>query len=166
MGVSIYRAASDKDVVMGRQKFNGIIISHLGNTDGRNPEAENKLSYVQKALKEGWHVCVDVVFHHGTFILPYDGGFNIAPPALLSKQRVWCRAHDPDTVDALCNVGAHCFLNSENFMSLTSAQFIWTLPPYSLVPRSIAFLPETAEIGWVGNAEPAGLCSNEPMRYI
>jgi hypothetical protein len=151
---------------MRRQAFDGIIISHLGNTNGRKPELENTLAYVQKALKEGWHVCVDIVFYQGSFILPFDGGFNVAPPALLSKQRVWCRAHSPDTVDALCNINAHCFLNSENFMSLTSSQFIWTLPPHELVSRSIAMLPETAERSWLENSEPAGLCSNEPLSYI
>lgn len=151
---------------MGRQAFNGIIISHLGNTDGRRPELENRLAYVQRALKEGWHVCVDVVFHCGSFLLPFDGGFNVAPPALLSKQRVWCRAHNADTIDALCNINAHCFLNSENFMALTSSQFIWTLPPHELVSRSIAMLPETADRGWLENSEPAGLCSDEPRRYI
>lgn len=151
---------------MGRQSFSGIIISHLGNTNGRQPELENTLAYVQKALKEGWHVCVDVVFHNGSFLLPHETGFNVAPPALLCKQRLWCRAHDADTVDALCNINAHCFLNSESFMSLTSAQFIWTLPPHRLVERAIAMLPETSEPGWLENSEPAGLCSNEPRRYI
>lgn len=151
---------------MGRQKFSGIIISNRGNIDGCRPELENTLPYVQKALKEGWHVCVDVFFHCGAFILPFDGGFHVAPPALLSKQRVWCRAHDADTMDALCNITAHCFLNSDSFMSLTSSQFIWTNPPHRLVARSIAMLPETTGPDWLDSAEPAGLCSNEPLRYI
>lgn len=71
---------------MRRFKFNGIIISHLGNIDGRHPELENTLPYVQQALKDGWHVCVDVVFRSGGFLLPHDNGFHPAPPALLSKQ--------------------------------------------------------------------------------
>ena len=156
----------DRDVTMRRAKFDGIIIANLGNTDGRNLELENTLPYVQKALKEGWHVCINVVFHCGNFVLPFDGGFHVAPPALLSKQRVWCRAFDADTVDALCNINAHCFLHSDNFMSLTSAQFICTLPPHSLSPRSIAMFPETTDAAWLQNSEPAGLCSNEPRRYI
>lgn len=151
---------------MRRQAFNGIIISHLGNTNGRKPEFENKLPYIQSALKEGWHVCVDVVYYNGGFILPFDGGFHVAPPALLSKQRVWCRAHTAETINALCDINAHCFLHSENFMSLTSAQFVWTLPPHALVPRAIAMAPETADPGWLDSAEPAGLCSDEPSRYI
>lgn len=149
-----------------RRKFDGIIISHLGNIDGRHEEKENTLPYIQKALKEGWHVCIDVLFRSGNFLLPHDNGCTAIPPALLSKQRVWCRAYDADTIDALCNVNAHCFLMSKDFMSLTSAQFIWTLPPHALVSRAIAAFPELADDAWLENAEPAGLCSNEPIRYI
>lgn len=151
---------------MRRQAFDGIIIAHLGNTDGSKLELENSLPYIQKALKEGWHVCVNVVFKYGQFLLPHAAGHHIAQPALLSKQRVWSRAFDADTIDALCNINAHCFLHSESFMSLTSAQFIFTLPPYALSARSIAMLPETTDDAWLRNFEPAGLCSNEPRRYI
>ena len=151
---------------MRRMKFSGIIISHMGNIHGRRPEQENTMPYVQQALKEGWHVCVDVAFSNGSFILPHDGGYHVAPPAFLSKQRMWCRASDPETMDALCNINAHAFLVSSDFMSLTSAQFLWTLPPHALVSRSIAVYPELAEPGWLDNFEPAGLCSNEPARYI
>ena len=152
---------------MGRRpRFDGIIISHLGNIDGRQAEKENTLPYIQKALKEGWHVCIDVLFHNGNFLLPHDAGHTAIPPALLSKQRIWCRASNAETVDALCNVNAHCFLLSEYFMSLTSSQFIWTLPPHALVARSIAAFPELAAPEWLDLAEPAGLCSNEPARYI
>lgn len=151
---------------MRRQKFTGIVISHLGNIDGRQPEKENTLPYIQQALKEGWHVCVDVAFRNGGFLLPAAHGNYVAPPALLSKQRVWCRAHDPETMDALCNINAHCFLVSHSFISLTSALFLWTLPGHNLLDRSIAAYPELAEPDWLANFEPAGLCSNEPARYI
>ena len=157
---------NDKDVAMGRRRFDGIIISNMGNIAGRQPEKENTLPYIQQALKEGWHVCVDVAFRNGAFLLPNSRGVAGVPPALLSKQRMWCRAHDADTVDALCNINAHCFVLSESFMSLTSAQFIWTLPPHVLVARSIAAFPELADANWLENAEPAGLCSNEPSSYI
>lgn len=151
---------------MKRPAFSGIIISHLGNIDGRRPEFENTPDYVNKALKLGWHVCVDVAFRNGGFILPTQRGFYPCPPAFFSKQRVWSRASDAETIDALCNINAHCFLVSQDFMSMTSAQFIWTLPPHSLSSRSIAVYPELADPDWLDNFEPAGLCSNEPARYI
>lgn len=151
---------------MRRSKFHGIVISHLGNTEGRQPEQENTPGYVQAALKDGWHVCVDVVYRRGGFFFLTPAGLYSVPPALLSKQRVWCRAYDPDTVDALCGVGAHCFLHTSSVLTLTSAQFVWTPHPHVLAPRSIAVFPEQAPADWLDTGEPAGLCTDEPLRYI
>jgi hypothetical protein len=149
-----------------RPRFDGIIISHLGNIDGRNEERENTLPYIQEALKAGWHVCIEVVFRNGNFLLPHIHGMTPVPPALLSKQRVWVRTHDAETLDGLCTINAHCFFGGESPLALTSSQFIMTMPPEMLSSRSIAAFPELAEPEWLLSAEPAGLCSNEPLRYI
>ena len=152
---------------MGRKtRFDGIIIAHLGNIDGRQPERENTLKYVRAALAAGWHVCVDVQFVNGGFILPNDRGFDRAPPSFFSKQRVWSRCYNAETMDALCDIGAHAFFHTTELPTLTSAQFIWTLPPRELAPRSIAAYPELAYSGWLDEYEPAGICSNMPARYI
>ncbi|NDE17992.1 hypothetical protein EBZ80_24020 [bacterium] len=99
---------------MGRgTRFDGILIAHLGNINGPRPDKENRLAYLQAALKAGWHVCAEVVFHQGSFLLPFDGGFNVAPPSFFSNQRVWSRCYDAETLDALCNVNAHAFLVNE-----------------------------------------------------
>ena len=82
--------------------FDGIIISHLGNIDGRQPEKENQLKYLQVALDAGYHVCVEVVFKNGAFLLPSAAGMQNAPPAFFAKKRIWSRCHDADTLDALC----------------------------------------------------------------
>ena len=148
------------------QRFDGIIISHLGNIAGRVPERENTIKYLQEALKAGWHVMADVQFVNGAFILPHDNGFSAAPPSFFSNQRVWSRCQNAETMDALCNIGAHAFIAGDSPLALTSAQFIWTLPPRELSPRSIAVYPELAETDWLEQYEPAGLCSNEPMNYI
>jgi hypothetical protein len=149
-----------------RAHFDGIIISHLGNIDGRNPDKENNPVYVEKALKAGWHVCVNVFFVNGGFILPHAGGNSPMPPSFFSKPRVWARAFNTDTADALCNINAHSIMFTGEFPALTSAQFIWTPPPHTLTARAIAYLPEIEDNGWLDLAEPAGLCSNEPASYI
>lgn len=147
-------------------KFSGIIISYHGNINGREPDAENRLSYIKKALDAGWHVCVDVLFRHGGFFLPHTGGFDPIPAPLLAKQRMWCNALNAPTLDALCNVNAHCFFMGAQPYSLTSAQFIWTLPENILVDRSVAVFPELADPRWLLDAEPAGICSNEPAKFL
>lgn len=149
-----------------RGRFDGIIISHLGNIDGRVPERENTLPYIKEALAAGWHVCIDVWYTNGSFVLPAARALQPIPPSLLSNCRVWARTHDPETIDALCTIKAHCVIAAESPVALTSEQFIWSLPPTPLVSRAIAVFPELAEPGWLEQYEPAGLCSNEPARYI
>ena len=157
----------NKDVNMGRRRgFDGIIIAHLGNISGRQPDKENQLKYLQAALAAGYHICVEVVFRNGAFLLPSTNGLQYAPPAFFSKQRIWSRCQDADTLDALCNVGAHAFIATTSALTLTSHQFIWTLPTRELAPRSIAVYPELAGADWLEQYEPAGLCSNEPASYI
>jgi hypothetical protein len=156
-----------KDVTMfERRRFEGIIISHLGNIDGREPEQENTLAYIKKALAAGWHVCVDVLYRNGAFVLPSPRGFQPIPPALLSNQRVWARTFDAETIDGLCTVKAHCVIATNAPITLTSEQFIWTLPPTTLVDRSIAVFPEIADPTWLGEYAPAGVCTNHPAQYI
>lgn len=151
---------------MRTNKFSGIIISHLGNINGANEEQENRLPYIKKALDAGWHVCAAVIFRSGGFLLPNARGFEPVPAAFLSKQRVWCNALTPETLDALCNVGAHCFCMAERTCSLTSAQFIWTPADIPLTDRSIAAFPENADPNWLTNFEPAGICTEFPANYI
>ena len=158
-----------------RTPFSGIIIANRGNIAGRNPDQENHPAYVQAALKAGWHVCVDVFFQHGSFFLPHapinGRAYSAIPPAFFSSQRVWARALEPATLDALCGINGHCFMAADT-PALTSAQFIWTPYPHSLTDRAIADLtlagspaPELIT-AWLDNDEPAGLCSDEPSSYI
>jgi hypothetical protein len=149
-----------------RARFDGIIISHLGNINGRDEKRENTPAHVDKALKAGWHVCVDVIFKNGGFFLPHANGNSVLTPSFFSKPRVWSRAYDPETADALCNIGAHNFVYAGGFLALTSSQFVWTPPPHPLTARAIAYLPETAAAQWLADAEPAGLCSDTPAAYI
>lgn len=151
---------------MRTQKFCGIIISHLGNLNGRQPEHENTLPYVRAALDRGWHICIDVLFSGGRFLLPTTQGHQAAPPAFFSQQRVWARALTPGTLDALCQVNAHVVPVSAADFSLTSAQFLWTLPSVELTDRSIAVFPEFADASWLADSEPAGICTNYPEKYL
>jgi hypothetical protein len=152
-----------------RAKFEGIIIARYGNINGPD-ELQNSPKFVEQTLKAGWHVCVEVVFHNGAFLLPHaeinGHSFTPVPPSFFSRQRVWACATNPETLDALCNINAHCFMFSGEQPTLTSAHFIWTPAPHALTDRGIAYLPETAPPDWLENCEPAGLCSDQPAQYI
>jgi hypothetical protein len=152
---------------MSSAKFNGIIISYMGNTNGRDEENENRLKYVKQTLSSGLHVCINVVFKSGAFLLPCGADeYEVVPPVILSHHHVWCNAIDTYTLEALCDLNAHCFFMGSGACTLTSNQFIWSLPGVALTDRSIAAFPELAEdMNWLATAEPAGLCTNFPAQY-
>ena len=156
---------------MSSRKFDGIVISYMGNTNGRDIERQNQLKFVAAALTAGWHVCVTVLFQNGAFLLPHapdssGNSFSVVPPAFFSKSRVWAQALDPVALDALCDINAHCFLWAPGEPALTSSQFIWTPPGFDLVDRSIACFPEAADNAWLQTAEPAGICTEYPGNYV
>ena len=99
-------------------------------------------------------------------MLPTAKGCVTLPYAMLSNPLVWFRAVDAETFDALCNVGAHAFAGGGADFTLTSSNFLWTLPGHPLTRRSIAAYPEIGAPDWLENSEPAGLCSNEISRYL
>lgn len=142
-----------------------ILIAHLGNLSGRNEERENSLAYLRAALARGYHVSCAVLFRCGVFLLPCRRGLEQISGSLLANPRVWCRAENAETLDALCSVGAHAFAAAAP-CSLTSAGFIWTLAENSLAPRSIAVLPELATPGWFEASDAAGVCSDAIARYL
>lgn len=156
---------------MSKRKFDGIIISYMGNTDGRDIEKQNQPKFVNAALADGWHVCVTVLFQNSSFLLPHapdENGrsFSAVPPAFFSKARVWAQALDTGTLNALCDINAHCFMWSPDEAVLTSSQFIWTPVGYELVDRSIACFPENTDNAWLFDAEPAGICTEYPFEYV
>lgn len=155
---------------MTSSRFDGIIISYMGNTDGRDLERQNQPKFLTAALNAGWHVCVTVLFQNGSFVLPHAPdehgfGFSPMPPAFFSKPRVWSQALDPATLNALCDINAHCFIWTPDEPTLTSAQFIWTPAGHELVDRAIACFPEQADNAWLHDAEPAGICTEYPQQY-
>lgn len=143
-----------------------ILISNRGNTAGRQPDKENTPAYVQSAIKAGYHVCVDVIYHYGAFCLIAADRLITVPPSFFVHPKIWSRAHNATTLDALCGLGAHAMPNLAEGFTFTSAQFIWTLPGQSLSPRSIAVSPEQAPPDWFADCDIAGICSDVVADYV
>ena len=51
---------------------NMILISHRGNTNGKQSELENMPEYIDNAIKLGYDVEVDIRFKSGKFYLGHD----------------------------------------------------------------------------------------------
>ena len=49
-----------------------VLIAHRGNTDGRFESYENEPNYIDKALKKGYDVEIDIWVIEGNFYLGHD----------------------------------------------------------------------------------------------
>lgn len=126
-----------------------IKISHRGNIDGKNPEKENKPSYILKALDLGYHCEVDVWFIDGEFKLGHDKPMYEFPYELIKNHsnKLWLHAKDTSTFAKLYDIDSsgmylNYFLHTTEDLVLTSKNYIWAFPGKQPIERSIAVMPE------------------------
>ena len=81
-----------------------ILISHRGNTNGKNPEKENTVSYIQQALKKGYHCEIDLCKWDGKhFYLGHDEPGEKVSLQWLGARLVWCHAKNYKTFEKYIN---------------------------------------------------------------
>ena len=69
-----------------------ILISHRGNLRGRIPKYENNPSYIEKALKEGFDVEIDVWYKDNEWYLGHDEPTYHINMNWLRNKKLWCHA--------------------------------------------------------------------------
>lgn len=146
-----------------------VIIAHRGNIDGPHPEHENNPSYIEKALKKGYDVEIDVWWFRETGLsLGHDFATYPISESFLENPRVWCHAKNIVALKLMLdNPKIHCFWHEEDKFTLTSKGFIWTFPGINgLTEKSIAVMPEKHEDMALYNPESwqlkkcAGICTD------
>jgi hypothetical protein len=141
-----------------------ILISHRGNTDGKNIEKENTPSYINSALDKGYNVEIDIWMIHNKWYLGHDEPQIEINYEFLTIDSLWIHAKNGAALynllqDKKCNV----FYHTDEDWVLTSKQYIWTYPNKFLYPNSICVMPELGYNGTIENC--AGICSDFISRY-
>tara|TARA_R110002110_G_scaffold203787_1_gene414968 strand:- start:837 stop:1265 length:429 start_codon:yes stop_codon:yes gene_type:complete len=139
-----------------------ILISHRGNTNGPNPEMENRPDYINAAANEGYDVEVDVWLINSTWMSGHDGPCYEIGEDLLLTSGLWCHAKNIAALERLNVLGAHVFWHQEDDVTLTSRGFLWTYPGKYLTPHSICVMPERANYETI---DCAGVCTDFIKRY-
>jgi len=101
------------------------IISHRGNIDGKNPNKENKPTYIQKALNLGFDVEIDVWYVDGKFFLGHDAPMYHVDLFWLSGKSLWCHTKNQQAFEKLLNSNITCFWHETDKMTLTSNGLLW-----------------------------------------
>ena len=133
-----------------------ILISHRGNFDGYHPEFENNPIQIDRALKNGFDVEIDVWYKDNEWYLGHDEPQYKVNLEYLKNDKFWCHAKNINALyKMLQNNKIHCFWHQEDDVTITSKGYLWTYPNKQLTPKSIAVLPEI-----VIEDEIAGICSD------
>jgi hypothetical protein len=122
-----------------------ILISHRGNISGKNPEYENKISYIQDAILKGYNCEIDVWYVDGDFYLGHDGPDYKINHNFLQNLKFWCHAKNIEALEIMLNDNQiHCFWHETDQYTITSNKYVWAYPG-SIVTnktRAICVLPE------------------------
>lgn len=146
-----------------------ILISHRGNLNGRIPERENRIDYIEEALKQGYNVEIDVWGKNGKMYLGHDEPQEEVSLFFLSSMKLWVHAKNIEAVDSIKAWNRntvnkiHWFWHENDHMTLTSLDFVWVYPGKELPLGSIAVMPELFPDWDVNSA--IGICSDYISKY-
>ena len=141
-----------------------ILIAHRGNTNGKLPDKENTISYIEEAIARGFDVEIDICKWDGkNFFLGHDEPQEAVSPEWLQNKPVWCHAKDYKALEQLVKYNIHCFWHQTDNYTMTSSGYIWAYPGQPGGERTIAVHPH--EISTEEVKKCAGVCSDEIEKY-
>lgn len=143
-----------------------IIISHRGNIEGPNPELENKVSQIEKAINLGYDVEIDIIYKDNKLYLGHDSPQEEITLKWLDqyKNKLWIHCKTKEALFFLHNKSKdlNYFCHDKDFATLTSKNIIWGYPGEK-IKNSIFVLPEW-ENDDISNA--LGICTDYPEKYL
>ena len=126
-----------------------LLIAHRGNINGRFESWENEPTYIDKAIKEGFDVEIDVWYKDNILWLghdkpDYDVDFRWFKDRI---SKLWIHCKNIEAVEFFSSVeyDFNFFWHQEDTLTLTSKKYIWAYPGKQPIVNSIAVMPEINE---------------------
>ena len=103
------------------------LISHRGNLNGSIAEKENSPSYIDEAIKSGFHVEIDLFAIGKTLFLGHDfPQYKIDEEFLEERSsKLLIHAKNISAATILADTQHHFFFHSSDKFTLTSKKYIW-----------------------------------------
>jgi len=143
-----------------------ILISHRGNLNGRFESWENKPTYIDNAIFEGYDVEVDVWYKDNSLWLGHDKpDYNVDFKWFkdrLSKLWIHCKNIEAIELFNTSEYDYHYFWHQEDTITLTSKKYIWAYPGKQPICNSIAVMPELNNDNILNCL---GICSDNIRKY-
>jgi arabinogalactan endo-1,4-beta-galactosidase len=133
------------------------LISHRGNTKGPSNDLENTPELIDRAIKKGFDVEVDVWYVDGHYWLGHDKPMHPMGSFYLHHPKLWRHAKNLEALRRMLDSGVHCFWHENDERTITSRGYVWTYPGKEYDSRSIIVVngPVVGEIPKV-----YGICSD------
>lgn len=145
------------------------IISHRGNLNGKNPQLENSIEYLEFALQCNFDVEIDFWKIDDCFFLGHDlPQYNVQFNWILKySDKVWIHCKNIDALVYLSEIfksspSLNFFWHENDTVTLTSLGYIWAYPGKQPISGSVAVLPEIYDDVTFGCAS---ICTDFPIKY-
>tara|TARA_Y100001973_G_C5201776_1_gene338341 strand:- start:2396 stop:2890 length:495 start_codon:yes stop_codon:yes gene_type:complete len=152
-------------------------ISHRGNIDGissANSLRENSPEYIDRAIKKGFEVEVDIrlttgYVPPGDFYLGHDSSqYEVSLDWLVErKNKLWLHAKNVDCLRWFLrsSIGWNVFWHQKDDYTITSTGYIWVYPGKLPCYGSIIVMPEKTDYSWSLIRKCDGICSDNIEKY-
>ena len=145
-----------------------ILISHRGNTNGKDESKENKPSYIVDAIRKGYNVEVDFWYDNGKFVLGHDEPQYSIPLDFIENyyRYLWIHCKNHDALSKLVEIDRggvyfNYFWHDTDDVIITSKGYMWANPGI-YIEGSIAVMPEYKKDKIEGRL---GVCSDYIINY-
>jgi len=142
-----------------------IIISHRGNIRGPVPDKENRPSYIDCAIGNGYHVEIDVRSINGELWLGHDVPQYKIDHNWLDKRRNYLWLHCKNLEAAKECWGYHAFCHTSDNFVYTSTGTIWLHDLSQRIDHN-TIIPlidrEDIQTFMPGYEKPFGICTDYP----
>lgn len=145
------------------------LISHRGNLTGETPLYENKPSYIEEAISEGYDVEIDLRFENGNYYLGHDTADHIVFLNWLEqyKDKLWIHCKDLSSLEKMSSTDFNYFWHVSDRYTVTSKGNIWIHVGQIPCKNCIIVLPEQISLyydeTWFNGCY--GICSDVIKQY-
>lgn len=142
------------------------LIAHRGNVKGPNPNLENSVNYLDKAIYLGFDVEVDVWkisenYFFGHDYAQYKIDFNWIKD---NNKKLWIHCKNLEALSFFSKTSFNFFWHQKDSYTLTSKGYIWVYPNTILCDNSVCVLPE---LGYKGDINMcSAICTDYPEKWL
>jgi len=103
-------------------------IAHRGNTEGKQPEFENTIEYLNHAYDLCGGIECDIRTYNGKLYYGHDEPIELVDTNLIRQYHWFCHAKDLESLSTLIAFGANTFWHQKDTVTITTKGYIWCYP--------------------------------------